>query len=222
MNPLSKVVSGETPGIICISNSCVRASYALLKYYRLIAPQLIEQTGKRLLYLDPDILVINPVRELFETSMQDKAFAAAMHKVTGEVTRPLNQVRLNSESDSYYNSGVLLMDVDRVRNCVDIKDLYTCVEQRDRALLLPDQDLFNALYHAQTVAVDDILWNYDARNFALYLARTKGEASMDWVVQNTAILHFCGRAKPWTERYRYRFGSLYKHYDHQASRFFDR
>ena len=34
--------------------------------------------------------------------------------------------------------------------------------------------------------------------------------------QNTSILHYCGKEKPWHPRYRYRFGSLYRHYEHMA------
>ena len=29
---------------------------------------------------------------------------------------------------------------------------------------------------------------------------------------HTAVLHFCGSAKPWKPRYPYRFGVLYQHY----------
>lgn len=29
---------------------------------------------------------------------------------------------------------------------------------------------------------------------------------------HTAVLHFCGKAKPWRRGYLHRFGILYKHY----------
>ena len=31
-------------------------------------------------------------------------------------------------------------------------------------------------------------------------------------MEHTAILHFCGKAKPWKPGYVYRFGVLYHHY----------
>lgn len=31
-------------------------------------------------------------------------------------------------------------------------------------------------------------------------------------MRNTAVLHFCGRSKPWQAGYFRRFGVLYKHY----------
>lgn len=42
---------------------------------------------------------------------------------------------------------------------------------------------------------------------------------MDWVTQNTVILHFCGKKKPWQPSYRGRLSALYKHYQSQILRF---
>jgi lipopolysaccharide biosynthesis glycosyltransferase len=35
-------------------------------------------------------------------------------------------------------------------------------------------------------------------------------------MENTAILHFCGKKKPWQELYTGEFHSLYKHYERLA------
>lgn len=77
---------------------------------------------------------------------------------------------------------------------------------------MPDQDLLNARYGDRVLPIDDVLWNYDARNYNNYLLRSSGVCDVRWVMQNTAILHFCGSAKPWKPRYHYRFGLLYRHY----------
>lgn len=67
------------------------------------------------------------------------------------------------------------------------------------------------MYGDRILPLDDAVWNYDARNFNSYRLRSSGKADADWVIDNTAILHFCGRAKPWKPGYPYRFGILYKH-----------
>lgn len=43
--------------------------------------------------------------------------------------------------------------------------------------------------------------------------KKKTKYDLDWVIEHTAILHFCGKAKPWKKGYLYRFGLLYKHYE---------
>ena len=60
-------------------------------------------------------------------------------------------------------------------------------------LILPDQDVFNMLYGT----VEDALWSYDVRNYSKYLIRSGGRYDLNWVMQNTAVLHFCGKNKPW-------------------------
>ena len=85
-------------------------------------------------------------------------------------------------------------------------------------LLLPDQDLLNAMYGDRILSLDDSIWNYDARNYNNYLLRSAGEQNIAWVMSHTSILHFCGKAKPWKPNYFYRFGLLYQHYIQLARR----
>lgn len=46
-------------------------------YYRLLSPLILPQEVERVLYLDPDMLIINPLRPLWEMDLYGKAFAAA-------------------------------------------------------------------------------------------------------------------------------------------------
>lgn len=180
-------------------------------YYRLLAPQLLPPQMDRALYLDPDTLVINPLRPLYEMEMRGNLFAAAPHTGKTEFANEMNKVRLGT-NHAYYNSGVLLVDLACGRKEVSHNRVSCYVREHGKALLLPDQDVLNGLYGKQTLELDDAVWNYDARNYSSYLLRSGGRADVDWVMQNTAILHFCGGAKPWKPGYSYRFGLLYKHY----------
>lgn len=195
----------------------VTAQYPREMYYRLLAGQMLPESLTRVLYLDPDILVINPLRELWETDMQGNMFAAAAHTGKTELANNVNRIRLGTDHD-YYNSGVLLIDLERCRSEVAPDELFAFVREHRRELVMPDQDLLNAVYGDSILPLDDALWNYDARNFNNYMLRSAGEQDMDWVMENTAILHFCGKAKPWKPNYIYRFGVLYRHYERLAAR----
>ena len=122
-----------------------------------------------------------------------------------------NQARLGTDN-KYFNSGVLLIDLDAGRREIDPGELFQYAYKHRRELLLPDQDLLNALYGSKTLELDDTLWNYDARYYNTYLLRSGGLCDLDWVMTHTAVLHFCGKSKPWQPGYRHRFGVLYKHY----------
>lgn len=189
----------------------VTRQYPKEMYYRLLAPHLLPGQIRRVLYLDPDTLVINPIRPLWETDLRGNLFAAAAHTGKAELANSVNQLRLGTEQD-YFNSGVLLMDLEAGRQAIVPQEIFAYVEQHRRELILPDQDVLNALYSERILPLEDVLWNYDARNYSSYLVRSGGRCDLRWVMEHTAILHFCGKEKPWKPKYIHRFGILYQHY----------
>lgn len=189
----------------------VSRQYPQEMYYRLLASQFLPEDLHRIIYLDPDILVINFLHPLWDMDMNGNLFAAASHTGITELANNINQIRLETDHD-YYNSGVLLMDLDRARDEISTGEIFDYVKEHGKELLLPDQDVLNALYGRRTMGLDDAVWNYDTRNYNTYLLRSAGVCDMDWVMKNTSILHFCGRSKPWQKGYIHRFGILYKHY----------
>lgn len=195
----------------------VTRQYPQEMYYRLLAPHLLPAKIHRILYLDPDILVLNSLRPLWELDLTGFLWAAASHKGKTELMNNINQVRLGTEN-KYFNSRVLLMNLDAGRERILPSDIFHYAETHAKDLLLPDQDILNALYGSQTAELDDTIWNYDARNFSTYLLRSGGVCDIDWVMEHTALLHFCGKAKPWQPGYHHRFGILYKHYQQLTRR----
>lgn len=198
-------------------NAPVSSRYPTEMYYRLLASRLLPQELNRIIYLDPDILVINPLRPLWETNMSGWLFGAAAHTGKTELANDVNRLRLGVEHD-YYNSGVLLMDLELGREEIIPEEIFRYVEEHRMELLLPDQDLLNAMFGERIFPLDDAVWNYDARNYKNYVMRSSGKYNVKWVMENTAILHFCGKAKPWKPGYIYRFGVLYQHYEQLAGR----
>jgi len=184
-------------------------------YYRLLAHKFLPQDLDRILYLDPDILVINPIRELYYTDIEEYLYAAAYHNVIS--IKGINKLRLIPyEIDAYYNSGVLLMNLELHRQLIDEQPIYEFVEKNRAKLIMPDQDILNALYSKKIKSLDEKLYNYDARYYIYYKIMSNGLCDMDYVIRNTVILHFCGKKKPWKRDYRGKFHSLYKHYEKLA------
>jgi len=186
--------------------------YSRAMYYRLLSAQLLPPTLDRVLYLDPDILVIGPVRPLYDTDLQGALMAASIHRGLTDISSRVNRLRLDTpEAEGYFNSGVLVMDLDAMRHRMAPEEIFTYAREHADVLILPDQDILNGLYGTELFPVDETLWNYDARRFDAYRLMSQGEKDMDWVVTHTAILHFCGKNKPWRKSYRGRFSALYKY-----------
>lgn len=186
--------------------------YTRAMYFRLLAFRALPDNIDKILYLDPDILVINPVRPLYDLDVSDYLYAGAMHSAYGNITKYLNQIRLgNTELEAYFNSGVLLMNLSGQRKEVSERDIFKYVNENKDLLILPDQDVINALYCKKILPVDDTVYNYDVRHYPIYKL-LNDEKSLDWVMNNTVFLHFCGKNKPWNQAAANKFAVLYKHY----------
>ena len=75
----------------------VMKQYPQEMYYRLLAAQLLPEDMDRIIYLDPDILVINPLTPLWRLDMGGKLFAAAAHTGMTELANNVNRLRLGTE-----------------------------------------------------------------------------------------------------------------------------
>lgn len=192
--------------------------YPTTIYYRLLAHRMLPENLHKILYLDADILCINDLSPLYNTYLGDNIFASAIHTSLTNTTDVINKIRLqNFDADGYYNSGVLLMNLDLMRQEVDPNQIFDYI--RSHILLLPDQDVLNALYSDRIKTVPDQLYNFDTRNGTIYETISFGKWTLDWVIKNTVILHYCGREKPWlTTKNSGRLTALYKQYFHMVSK----
>ncbi|EHI74990.1 UDP-galactose:(galactosyl) LPS alpha1,2-galactosyltransferase WaaW [Streptococcus criceti] len=187
-------------------------------YYRLLAHEFLPQDLDRILYLDADILCLNGFMDFYQQDLGDKLYAAASHNADGSIMELVNKLRLqNYEMDSsYFNTGVLLMNLDQIRRTVERQDILDYIAKNRLKLILPDQDVLNGLYADRVLAVSDEIYNFDARYSRLYQARSNGIWDIDWVMANTVFLHFAGRDKPWYANYTTRYAALYKYLARQA------
>ncbi|NLW55712.1 MAG: glycosyltransferase family 8 protein [Firmicutes bacterium] len=186
--------------------------YTKEMYYRLLACKVLPPDLDRVLYLDPDIIVINELKTLYQLDLADYLYAAAYHKRVP--IREINKIRLNAyEMEEYYNSGVLLMNLQLQRELIDEQEIFDFVDKYKNRLIMPDQDVLNSLYAKRIKTISEIKYNYDTRYYIYYRLMSKGEVDMDYVINNTSILHFCGKKKPWHKNYRGVFHALYKHYE---------
>lgn len=182
-------------------------------YYRLLAGKFLPPTVTKILYLDADIICLNDFTNLYELDLGDNLYAAASHNEDDNFLDLVNKFRLqNFEMDSsYFNTGVLLMNLTLIRQVVKVADIMEYIDQNRTRLILPDQDVLNGLYADRVVALADEIYNYDARYSLIYQARSYNQYNLDWVMTNTVFLHFAGRDKPWKDSYTTRYAGLYKY-----------
>ncbi|GEL66571.1 glycosyltransferase family 8 protein [Marinilactibacillus psychrotolerans] len=187
-------------------------------YYRLACGNLLPESVKRVIYLDPDTLIINSIKELWEVDLEGNILAAATHSGLTNITKGINNIRLGTNR-GYFNSGIMVIDVEQARSKVQIEDIYDTIRKYSDYLLLPDQDVMNYLYGEFTKEIPEEIWNYDTRQSSAYFTRSFGAHNTHWVAGNTVILHYCGKPKPWNEKSNNRFTLLYLHYQQLLKRY---
>ncbi|MCH5464698.1 glycosyltransferase family 8 protein [Levilactobacillus sp. HBUAS51416] len=187
-------------------------------YFRLLSGQILPTTVKRVIYLDPDLLVINALRPLWEIDLQGHMLAAAVHRGVTGIVDSVNQLRLGTKT-SYFNSGVLVMDLEQARAKIKLADITTAIDQHESELILPDQDILNFLYGADILEIPEEIWNYDTRKYLSYQTRSLNQHDIHWVMAHTVILHYCGTPKPWEAASDSKFTSLFLYHQQQLQRF---
>lgn len=213
--PRTELVNVQVPEDL-LQNAPVSDRYLTEMYYRLFAARYLPQQLERILYLDPDLVVLHSLRSLYQIDFDGKLFAAASH-IESRTFRELNRRRLHlSEHAKYLNSGVMMMNLALLRK-ESPQTIIDYIQSHKATLLLPDQDVLNALYADRTVPLDPLVYNLGEKYLRLknlHLPPAE-KLTLDWVRSNTAIVHYYGRNKPWKEHYRGSLGIFYHEWEQQ-------
>ena len=178
-------------------------------YFRLFATKYLPENLDKILYLDSDTLVINKLDELYNMDFEGNFYIATTH--VKKILRKINEVRLRIDDDvPYINTGVLLINLKELRKIDVQKEVCEFVENNSKKLMLPDQDIITALYGEKIKIVDALKYNLGDRDLNLYnLNHIKNPIGLKWVKENTVIIHYYGRNKPWNKNYRGKLGVFY-------------
>ncbi len=178
-------------------------------YFRLFATKYLPENLDKILYLDSDTLVINKLDELYNMDFEGNFYIATTH--VKKILRKINEVRLRIDDDvPYINTGVLLINLKELRKIDVQKEVCEFVENNSKKLMLPDQDIITALYGEKIKIIDALKYNLGDRDLNIYnLNHIKNPIGLKWVKENTVIIHYYGRNKPWNKNYRGKLGVFY-------------
>ena len=183
--------------------------YPVQIYYRLAAPLLLPEALNRILYLDVDTVVLNSLEPLYTSDFAGAAFMACSH--TDRFLDKVNQARLGLEDGvRYLNSGVLMMDLALLRRTLRLEDIRDYAGRYKNRLILPDQDILTGLFGDKALVLDSRIYNMTDRLYVRCSALPSERLSLDWVRQNTVVVHYLGKPKPWQKNYIGPLGVFYQ------------
>lgn len=166
-------------------------------WYRILLPELLPDLD-RVIYLDVDIIVLDSLDPLWEQDLGDHLLGAVTNVFEPEHLGRPAELGLGGP-DAYFNTGVLLLDLARLRRERATQALRRYALEHREQLLWPDQDTFNVVLRGRRLPLDP-RWN--CMNSVLRLERSAtvfGAEVAARACRDPAIRHFEGPAqnKPW-------------------------
>lgn len=167
--------------------------YTPAALYRILAPQVLPDDVKRLIYLDADTIVNMDIRKFWEIFLDNHPIGAVsertlMNHYQRQVDKSIDEklyLFQNSwtDSDSCFNSGVLIMDMEHLRNMGDIllPGLRFLVQHQEECQFF-DQDILNYFFSRDYLHLP---WNY---NILQHWDRQWGKSELQ-----EGIYHYMGR-----------------------------
>lgn len=124
--------------------------FSIVTYYRLFISSLFPQYDK-IVYLDCDLVVLGDISELYHTELEENILGAVVdHFVTTtKEFRAYAEKSIGVNPDTYFNAGVLLINLDEFRKN-DIENKFiNLITEYDFDLLDPDQAYLNYLCYGK-------------------------------------------------------------------------
>lgn len=192
-------------------------------WYRIFLPELLPNVD-RVLYLDSDTIVADSLAPLWELDVGNNYLGAVTNIFQPNHLQRPAELGL-SGPEVYFNSGVLLMNLDQMRRDGCTAGLRDYARAHARELEWPDQDALNVVLGARRLELHP-RWNVMNSVFAFDGARRVfGRRALRDARRNPAIRHFEGPAgnKPWDPDCNVPLRELYvRHRDRVTSSVLDR
>ena len=169
---------------------------------RLFMGEMLPESVKRVLYLDCDTVVVRSLKKMWKEDLGDAVLGAVMEPTIYEAVK--ESIDLGKD-DGYYNSGMLLVDLERWRKENVQEKLMSFLKEKGGALFASDQDLLNGALKGKIHTLMPE-WNFFP-NYRYFSYKTLVEHSSAYgavskealkhAKKHPAIIHYMGDERPW-------------------------
>lgn len=122
-----------------------RDYYTSAIYYRLFIPELFTQY-KKAIYLDCDTVLLDDIANLYNVELGDNLIGAVADEAVAsiDVFRDYTKNALGIPGNCYFNSGVIVMDLEKFRQ-INFCEKFCEVLSSYHFIVAPDQDCLNLI-----------------------------------------------------------------------------
>lgn len=168
-------------------------------YYRLLIAQLIPTHFHKAIYLDTDVVVKGDLSQLWNIDIGDNYVLAVQD--------------ISQRSFKYFNSGVLVINLEKWRTDNTGSKVIEYIEQNRDSVRWLDQDGLNGVL-AEKWGELDPRWNqmHAIHEYSSWTESPYEEDVYNDVLHNPYIVHFTTPPKPWQRSCKHPCQDLFFHY----------
>ena len=171
-------------------------------YLLFMGPHIVE--SEKVIYLDPDIIVLCDISELYNYNIGDKIIGAVgrkgLHRVLMKERKTLISHGINIDS-TYYNTGVVLFNCKRYIELNIKNTAFKFINEHPDVLHTADQTVINIILNKRIYDLP-ILYN---------LSHRKLNNNPGLIYNNHGVFHYIGSPKPW-DPFGYKVNSKADHF----------
>lgn len=169
---------------------------------RLFAAEALPEAVKKVLYMDCDTVVIGDIEPLWNTQLHGNLVAMVPEPT---VYKEMKAAIDLGKDDAYYNSGVLLMDLEAWREEGIQRKLLQYYADQGGALFACDQDTINGALRGRIEELSpkyNFFTNYRYFHYQTLVGMNRsyervGKREFEAAKRRPVILHFMGDERPW-------------------------
>jgi len=174
-------------------------------YIKILLPNILVDK-ERIIFLDSDLLVRRDISALWDEFNENYMIQAVWNPGYDYDNKICNL----DENDETFNTGVMLMNLKKMRDGNITKKLSRFIDEKNHLTKLNDQAAFNAIF-ANSWGRLDLKWNVQ---FQFYWKKS-GDLKIRLcekkeLLKNPFILHFTSHSKPWMFRNAHPFKYAFK------------
>lgn len=189
---------------LSLPESLYSGRYPKSAFSRLFAYKLLPETIDRVLYLDCDIIVDSSVAELYDQPMDDKIIYA----VKDCVSKAYKQKIGITGDDVYINTGVMLMNLERMRHFPMEEKISEFVGKYAFAMNYADQEIINGIFQGEfgilppewNVMTQFNQYNYSQLGWIRHPHNYYSEKEIEYAKRHARIFHYTTcmlNIRPW-------------------------
>ena len=155
-------------------------------YYRIRIPEFVPQNSDRAVYFDGDIIVDGDIAPMWAIDLNGYCAGAVPNG-------PDDLVKTN-EADRYFNSGVIIFNLDAIRKTHFKRDVDDAYQKSENGFYDLDQGLLNATWKGR-VRFLPFCWNTQT---AFLKIKNRLKYKLWRHLKKPIVIHYTNAHKPWS------------------------